>query len=179
MYHVLPITFVHSSEYGQGSGCIVGIPRSRPMLLTCNHVIPSKDVATKSTIYFDREDSSLPGFSVSGAELFDLDSEDSFVTNAVSLNLHVSLHTCHLLVCAYTYVRTVCVSLFICMSLCLSSPCLFDHSCMHAFNCVYFMHTVVLLSVCIMSVCIMSVCTYVCLGLYHGSLPFCCLCVCV
>ena len=50
------------------------------MLLTCHHVIPSKDVARKSTIYFDRENSSSPGVSVRGADLFDLDSEDSFVT---------------------------------------------------------------------------------------------------
>lgn len=69
------------SDDGKGSGLIVGLPRSQPMLMTCHHVIPSKEVARKSTISFDREDSSSPGVPVSGAELFDLDSEDSFVTS--------------------------------------------------------------------------------------------------
>jgi hypothetical protein len=70
-----------NSNIAKGSGSIVGLPRSQPMLMTCHHVIPSKEVARKSTIYFDREDSSSPGVPVSGAELFDLDSEDSFVTS--------------------------------------------------------------------------------------------------
>lgn len=69
-----------NSEPGKGSGCVVALRHSGPMLLTCHHVIPSKDVARKSTIYFDRENSSSPGVSVRGADLFDLDSEDSFVT---------------------------------------------------------------------------------------------------
>ena len=75
---------VCSPELGYGSGCIVGLPDSGPMLLACHHLLSSKDVARNSRIYFDCENRDSPGVGVSGAELFDLSSEHGFMTNLVS-----------------------------------------------------------------------------------------------
>jgi V8-like Glu-specific endopeptidase len=72
---------INNPELGYGSGCIVGLPDSGPMLLACHHLLSSKDVARNSTIYFDCENRDSPGVGVSGAELFDLSSEHGFMTN--------------------------------------------------------------------------------------------------
>jgi hypothetical protein len=41
--------------------------------MTCNHVLPSEDVARSSYIYFDREDSNSPGNEIEGEELFNFE----------------------------------------------------------------------------------------------------------
>ena len=56
-----------------------------PLLLTCNHVIPNKEVAKKSSIWFDRVSSKIPGTEVKGSDLFDLDK--MFITHEVRILL--------------------------------------------------------------------------------------------
>ena len=53
----------------------------KPLLLTCHHVIPSKEIAKQCTISFDRLSNSEPGVKVKGSELFDFKS--FFVTHKV------------------------------------------------------------------------------------------------
>ena len=45
----------------------------KPLLLTCHHVIPSKEIAKQCTISFDRLSNSKPGVEVKGSELFNFE----------------------------------------------------------------------------------------------------------
>ena len=44
---------------------------SSPLLMTCNHIIPTEEIAKTSFVYFDREDEQKPGTAVEGEKLFD------------------------------------------------------------------------------------------------------------
>ena len=57
----------------------------KPLLLTCHHVIPTKEIAQQSTISFDRLSNSVPGDEVKGSELFDFKS--LFVTDKVCIQV--------------------------------------------------------------------------------------------
>ena len=72
---------------------------SKPLLLTCHHVIPSKEVAKNCSVWFDRLSSNNPGTEVKGADLFDLDR--MFVTHEV----HISL--CGVGVTTFMYINNI------------------------------------------------------------------------
>ena len=62
----------YSGEYGSGTGVIVEEPTfSSPLLMTCNHLIPTKEIAKTSFVYFDRLSEQKPGTAVEGEKLFD------------------------------------------------------------------------------------------------------------
>jgi hypothetical protein len=64
------------SNCGKGTGCIVELKlqgRTLKLLMTCNHILPTKDVARSSCIWFDREDSTNPGSEIKGEDLFDFE----------------------------------------------------------------------------------------------------------
>ena len=109
---VCPLKHFVLCRIGQGSGSIVKTSAFLPpMLLTCNHVIPSKDVARDCLIYFDCDNHKNPGVEVLGKDLFDLDEEDSFVTHEVSYVCELYVYVCVLCVCMYI---RVCVCVCVC-----------------------------------------------------------------
>jgi hypothetical protein len=61
-------------DYGEGTGCIVklrGLPLQ--LLMTCNHVIPTEDVARNSWIHFDREYTTKEENIIKGEKLFNFE----------------------------------------------------------------------------------------------------------
>ena len=70
--NIIYIIFFFSGKYGSGTGVIVEEPKfSSPLLMTCNHIIPTEETAKASFVYFDREDNQKQGTAVEGEKLFD------------------------------------------------------------------------------------------------------------
>ena len=84
---LLYFTIIPSCRIGEGSGSLVEVMQfmPKPLLLTCNHVIPTKEIAQQSTISFDRLSTSKPGVEVKGSELFDC--KLLFVTHKVCIQV--------------------------------------------------------------------------------------------
>ena len=57
---------------------------SKPVLVTCNHVIPDQQIAQNCFVSIDRYDDSRPGTVLSGADLFDLSMFKTDTTNVSS-----------------------------------------------------------------------------------------------
>lgn len=69
------VFFQFSAKLGKGSGFIAEIEVSRAetkiVLMTCNHVLPTKSAAQKSTFFFGRVSERKPGTTIEGKELLD------------------------------------------------------------------------------------------------------------
>ena len=88
--------YICSPDYGEGTGCIVklrGLPLQ--LLMTCNHVIPTEDVARNSWIHFDREYTTKEENIIKGEKLFNFEYFKTSPQSVRRLPLHVWHATYH------------------------------------------------------------------------------------
>lgn len=80
------IHYYTRNRYGKGSGFLTKLSfqgAGSALLVTCNHVIPSVEIAKNCDVSFDRLDDDTPGTLFSGKDLFDL---SSFMTDETTVS---------------------------------------------------------------------------------------------